>query len=326
MTSGSYNYSLTASQVINAAMENVGVLSAGDTLATADSTLGLTRLNTLVKQLQGRSDLAPGLKVHTRQRVTLFLASGQQSYLVGPASTDARASTQAGRTTISAAEAIGQTTISITSNTDTTTYPGTTITMTSGDVVGIELNDGTIQWTAITGTPSSTMTITDSLTVAAAAGNYVWWFTSRAQRFVEVEAATLVNEDRKETPLAVYRTVQDYELGVLDKYAEGDPYCLLIEPLRIATRVTLSTQPSDVTKHIQLTVLYPAEDYDATSDDIAFPQEYFDFLVWELSFRISPAYGNAWTPDMERVRQEAAMWARNLNPENSTAYFQPGKD
>jgi hypothetical protein len=319
-TSGSWNYSLTADDIIQAAYEDLGVIAPGATVSTSASTMALARLNMLVKQWQGNADLAPGLKVWTRQRITLFLAKGQQKYLIGPATTDSYSSTDYGRTTISASEALGQTTISITSNTDTTTDPGTTVTMTSGDFVGIQLDDGTIQWTTISGTPASTMTISDALTAASAAGNYVYWFTSRAQRFPEVESVVLRESGRTDRPLYVYRDVREYELGVADKYADGDPSSVLVEPLTLNTRVTLDSQPTDVTKQIVMTVLYPAEDYDSTSNDIAFPQEWYAALSWELAFRLSPAAGR-WTQQMELNRQEALAVAKRMNPENSVAYF-----
>lgn len=322
-TSGTFNYSRTAGQIIQAAYEDLGIYAPGVTVGSADSTMALARLNMLVKQWQGNSDLAPGLKIHTRQRITLFLEKGRQSYLVGPAATDARSSTLYGRTTLSAAEAAAQTTLSITSNTDATTYPGTTVTMTSGDIVGIELNDGTIQWTTISGTPASTMDVSVALTGAAAAGNYVWWFTSRAQRFPLIESAVLRNENLNDMPLGVYREALEYELGVPDKYADGQPTAILVEPLRIATRVTCDSQPTDVTSQIVLTVLYPAENYDATTDDIAFPQEWFAALSWELAFRLSPSAGR-WTREMELNRQNALSMARSVNPEMSSLYFQSG--
>ena len=323
-TSGSYDFSRTAAQVIQGALENLTVIAPGGTVSSAHSTMLLARLNMIAKQHQGTADGAPGLKVHTRQRVTLFLAKGQQKYSIGPASTDARAATSYGRTTLSAAEALGQTTISITSNTDTTTDPGTTVTMTSGDIVGIQLDDGTLQWTTISGTPTTTMTIVDSLTAAAASGNYVYWFTSRAQRFPVIESAVLRDENRNDTELTIFRTVRDYEIGVPDKYADGDPTCVLVEPLRIATRVTLDTQPTDVEKQIVLTVQYPAEDYDATTDDIAFPQEAYRFLTWELSFESCDVFGKEWTPSMEKKRLEARNSYLSLNPEVSNLYFQSG--
>lgn len=321
-TSGSWNYSLTAADIIKAAYEDLGALLPGGTVASVDSVMALARLSMIAKQYQGRSDGAPGLKVHTRQRITLMLAKGQQSYLIGPAATDARASTAIGRTTISADEAAGQTVLSITSNTDAVTYPGSTITMTSGDFIGIELNDGTIQWTTISGSPAATATVSVALTAAASAGNYVWWFTARAQRFPEIESAVLRTESLTDSPLGVYTDARQYDQGVSNKYADGDPTMILVEPLRTQTRVTLDAQPTDVTKQIVLTVLYPAEDYDATTDDIAYPQEALRFLSWELAFALSTSVGR-WTPQMEKNRMEAKAMYFNLNPENSVLYFQP---
>jgi hypothetical protein len=324
-TSGSWNFSMTAAQVIAAAYEDLGVVMPGGTVTSAQSTMALNRLNQIAKQWQGNSDRSPGLKVWTRQRVTLFLAKGQQSYLVGPATTDARSTTLYGRTTIDAAEASGQTVISVTATSDTTTTPGTTVTATASDLVGIEQDDGTIHWSTVASiSAGDTITINDATTAAASVGNYVWWFTSRAQRFPLLEAAVLRDENYNDTGLAVLRDVREYEQGVPDKYADGDPTCILVEPLRIATRVTLDSQPTDVTKTIVMTVLYPAEDYDATTDDIAFPQEWFSALSWELAFRLAPAFGQ-WTPVMEANRQNAIVLARGVNPEVSDLYFRPNE-
>jgi len=322
-TSGSWDFSLTAAQIMQAAAEDLGVLRPGQTMPTAMSASMLRRLNMLAKQWQGGADGMGGVKVHTRQRVTLFLAKGQQTYLIGPAATDARATTQYGRTTISANEAASQTTLSITATTDTTTYPGTTITMTNADIIGIQLDSGAIHWSTISGTPAGTVTINDALASTATSGNYVWWFTSRAQRFPVIESAVLRNVSLGDVPLIVYNEVSEYEMGVADKYGDGQPSCILIEPLRLNTRVTLNRQPTDVTSQIILTVQYPSEDYDATTNDIAYPQEWLRPLAWELSHEVAPAFSVAWTPNMESNRQESLKIARSLNPERSIAYFQP---
>jgi len=323
-TSGSWNLSLTAADIIKLALEDIGLLRVGATSVPNNYTdAALRRLNVIVKQWQGTSDSAPGMKVWTRQSIVLFLAEGQQKYLVGPASTDARATTAYGRTTIDAAEAISQTTISVTATTDTTTDPGTTVTMTASDIIGIEQDDGTIHWSTISSVAAGdTVTIASGITVAAAVGNYVWWFTSRAQRFPVIESATLLDENRAETGLYIYRDPDEYREGVADKYADGDPTSILVEPLRITTRITLDTQPTDVTKQIVLNVLYPAEDYDASTDDIAFPQEWYAALEWELAKRCATMFGRPWTPEMESNWLISTTIARNLNPEVSNAYFQ----
>src|SRR3990167_6870736 len=300
-TSGSYDSSLTAAQLINLAAENIGLLRIGGTISNNHQDAMMRRLNVLAKTIQGDADMGRGWKVHSRQIVTLFLASGQHTYLIRPASTDGRATTAYGRTTIDAAEAIGQTTISVTATTDTTTDPGTTITMTTADIIGIEQDDGTIFWSTISSVAAGdTVTIAAGLDVAAAVGNYVWWFTSRAQRFPVIESAVLHDENRNESPLHIYREPQEYYEGVASKYADGTPTSILVEPLRITTRIRLDAQPTDVTDQIVMSVLYPAEDYDATTNDIAFPQEYFNYLVWELGKQYAPVVGRPWTPEKKK--------------------------
>lgn len=321
-TSSSWDFGLTSAGVAAVAFENLGVLAAGGTVGSNDLTTAQRRLNLIAKQYQGRSDGAPGLKIHTRQRVSLVVAKGQQSYLVGPAATDARSTLQLGRTTVSSAYASG-TSLNVAALTDTTSYPGTTITMTAADFIGVELNDGTVSWTTISAAASSPITLGGALASAAAIGRYVYWFTSRAQRLVHLEAAVLRSSGGQDTPLRVYTDVREYELGNVDKGADGTPTALLFEPLRLNTKVTLNTQPTDVTQQIVLTGFYPAEDYDNASgtDDIAFPQEALRFLAWELSFELAPAYGVMWTQAMDKARSEARSMYLNLNPENSVEYF-----
>lgn len=325
-TSGSYDFSVNRNDIITDAFRAARILGQDQTPTAQEITNASRALNMLVKQWQGTADFARGLKVYSRKRIALFLAKGQQRYAIGPASGDARSTEQYGRTTISANEAIGQTVISITSNTDTVSFPGTTVTMTNGDIVGIEQNDGTIHWSTISGTPAATMTIADALTVAAAAGNYVWWFTSRAQRFPVIESAVLRDENRKDRALGIYREVQQYEKGVVDKFADADPNNILVEPSRITTVVTLDSQPNDVTKHIWMTVLYPAEDYDAATDDVAFPAEWFRALKYQLAIDLCPEFGAKITPELLKLAGDSLAVAQQVNPETSDESFEPGRD
>lgn len=321
-TSGSFDYSLTANDIIVAAAEDIKVLEGGESLTSEDYAVFLRTLNMLVKQWSGMGDFAPGLKAFSRKRVAMWLAKGQQQYTLGPNSSDSRCSIAWGRTTISAAEASGQTTISITSNTDTTTHPGSTITMTASDIVGIQQDDGIIHWSTISGTPSSTMDIAAALTAAASAGNYVWWFTARAQRPEYVESAVLRSSDYTDTPLVLNVIGEDYDLGITDKYGDGEPVMVTIEPQRLNTRVILDSQPTDVTDIIVFTVLYPMEDYDNSSgtDDIAYPQVWLSALELELAARCAPKFEKPWTKDLETRRMEAMTIARNQFPQNSSAY------
>lgn len=323
-TSGSWNFSATAGDVIRSALEDLGVVPPGAAIPSAWSTMALQRLNFLAKQWQGNSDLAPGMKVWTRQRIALFLEYGQQEYLVGPASTDSRCATTWGHTTIDVVEAASQTTISVAATTDSTTNPRSSVTMTAGDIIGIEMDDGTMHWSTIASiSAGDTVTVDDATDDTAAVGNHVYWFTSRAQRFPLLEHVILRNADtNNDVALDVLRTAVEYDLGIPDKFSDGTPTAVFVEPLATSTRVLFDTQPNDVGYFVILTVLYPSEDYDATTDDIAFPQEWYAALSWELAFRLSPVSGR-WTQEMQSNRANALMMARSVNPEISSLYFQP---
>lgn len=320
--SASYDFKLTAAQLIARCAKNLGILAAGGTIVSADETELLQTLNVVAKEFQGSADLAPGLKVWNRQRITMMFEYGQQTYTIGPAATDARSSTQVGRATIDVAEASGQTVLSVANTSDTTSYPGTTLTMTAADIIGVEMDDGTLHWSTVASiSAGDTVTIDGATDDTAAVGNVVYWFTTRAQRFPVLESVVIRDKNLKDIPLQVYRTVEDYEAQA-DKYVDGRPTCVLVEPSLLLTRLTFNSQPTDVTDTVVLTVLYPANDYDATTDDIAFPQEWLGALEWEVTLRSCPMYGKAWTPEMELNRKNAMSRALSLNPEVSNVYFQ----
>jgi len=325
-TSGTYNYSVTALQVITAMYENLNIIEAGGTPSANDTTLALSRLNQIAKQYQGNADMAPGFHMQSRQRVTMFLAKNQPTYLIGFGATDTNATTQYGRTTISAAEAAGQTTLSITAVTDTTTQPGTTVTMTAADKIGIVQTDGTLQWTTISSTGAGpTVIVNDALTVGAAAGAYVYWYTAKAQRFPVLEYANLRDSNSIDLYMGIYTDVQQYE-RLPQKASLGDPLNVLCEPLQTNTRITLDYWPQDVTKQLRLTVLYPSMNYDSSANDIEYPQEWFLPLTWELTKQVCVPYGKTWTPEMDGNYKAAMAIARELNPQNSSSYFQPGRE
>ena len=319
-TSGSWNYQVTALQVITDAAEDIGVIANGQTLNSGDLATFLRTLNLLAKQWQGRSDKFPGLKIWTRQRLVLFLTANQVVYNVGPASADDRASVNSLATTLGATKAANATSVTVTSTTG----------MTAADIIGIVTDAGTIGWSTIFSVDSATgLTLATNSIGAAASGKVVYTYTSKAQRFVECESVVLRDNstagDPIDMPIQVYTDVQQYEsLG--QKFADGDPTAILIEPFRLNTRITTNFAPPNLYKTLRLTVQYPAEDYDDATgaDDIAFPQEYFASLSAELGMRSCKKFGKKWTPELEKAYQVAVVEGINLNPQNTSKHFLPG--
>ena len=164
-TSLSWNYSVTALQVITSAAEDIGVVANGQSLDSDDLATFLRTLNLLVKQWQGTSDKFPGLKVWTRQRLVVFPTASQIRYLVGPAAGDDRASVNSLATTLGAAKAANATAITVSS----------TAGMTAADIVGFVTDAGPIGWGTISTVDSATgLTIAANTIGAAASGNVVY--------------------------------------------------------------------------------------------------------------------------------------------------------
>ena len=321
-TSSSWNYQVTALQVITDAAEDIGVIANGQSLDPNDLATMLRSLNFIAKQWQGRSDKFPGLKIWTRQRLSIFPVANQVSYNVGPNSTDDRASVNALATTLGAAKAANATSVTVSSTTG----------MTAADQIGFVTSAGPIAWTTISSVDSATgLTLPANSVGAAASGAVVYTYTSKAQRFVECEQALLRDNSQVgqpiDIPLLVYTDVQQYE-QLTQKFAQGDPNAILIEPFRLNTRVTTNFAPTNMYKNLRLTVMYPAEDYDDATgaDDIAFPQEYFAALSAELGLRCCKKFGKSWTTELDKAYQVAVVEGINLNPQNTHLHYEPGKD
>lgn len=321
-TSGSWNFSVTALQIITSAAEDIGVIANGQSLNANDLSTMLRTLNLLVKQWQGTSDKFPGLKVWTRQRVVLFPVYNQARYLVGPAATDDRASANSLSTLTTAAKAASATALTVSSTSG----------MTAADIIGIVLNDGTVGWTTISSVTNGTDLVLPANSLgAAASGKVVYTFTSKAQRFVETEACLLRDNSTLgqpiDLPLDIYTDVQQYE-SLVQKQALGDPTAILVEYGRLNTVVTLNFAAANVYKSLRMTVIYPSEDYDDATgaDDISYPQEYFAALEWELARRCAPKFGRSWTEDLAGHWKIAVQEGVNFDPGDTSLHFEPERE
>lgn len=321
-TSGSYDYSVTALNVITDAAENIGIIANGQSLDSNDLATMLRALNMQVKQWQGTSDKFPGLKAWTRHRISVYFASNQGRYLIGPASTDDRAADTRTPTTLTAAKALAANTIFVASTTG----------ISVNDAIGIQQSAGGIGWAVVLEVVSSVeLTIGVNTIPATAAGAMVFSYTTKSQRFVDIESASLRDWSNTsqpiDIPIEIFTDVQQYE-QITQKHASGDPTAILVEYSRLNTVVTTNFYPANFYKTLRLTVLFPSEDYDSATgaDDIAYPQEYFAALSWELSRRCAPKFGRAWTQDMQTHWQIAVQEGVNFAPQDTHLYFEPGRE
>lgn len=310
-SSGSVDFSVSRNDIITAALQEIGVYRTGQTVSADDVTLAALRLNMIVKQWQGAADFAPGLKEWSRKRGYIFLQTSQSEYDLGPSGDNATSSYT--RTTISTAEASGQTILSVTSTTG----------MTAADIIGIVLDSGAIHWTTIVSTGAGpTVTITTQIPSAAAAGNYVYWYTTKMRQPLKILTAVLRDENTNDSPLYPM-TLEEYE-SLPSKTSDSDPSRYYYEFQLTNGMMYLDVEPNDVTKVIRIVFLSAIEDFDASSDTPDYPQVWYMPLMLQLGKILAPVFGVKWTTDQEENRKEAILIARNSFPETTNLYFQPG--
>jgi hypothetical protein len=314
-TSGTTAYSVTVQTVVEDALQNIGVLGAGDALESADAAFVLRKLNLLIKQWVGQADFAPGLKLWTRRRAYLFLQSGQSEYSLGPSGDHAAESSYV-TTTLASAAAQSAGTVTLTSASG----------IAAADYIGIRMDGGPIHWTTVSGAPSgAVVTLTVAMAGAAAAGSRVFAYTAKMRKPFEIVSAVRRDTAGLDTTIDPNMGVDEYE-AIGDKGATATPSRLYLESRRTSATAYIDCEPADTTQVLRLVYLSYIEDMGALSEDVDLPAEWLRPLSAQLSLDIAPAYTRPVTQEMKLMRDESLAIARNAFPAKSVACFESGPD
>src|SRR3990167_8153682 len=286
-TSSSYNFSTTRDTIINDALLYIGAVGEGETPAAAAVTESARMLNMLMKSWAG-----DGMPLWSLKRGYILPFTEESSI-----STSSHVVTNYDSTTISADEASGQTTLSVTTSTN----------MAASDQIGIEMDDGTMHWTTISSVPDSTsVIIATAIDDTAAAGNYVYWYTASADRIPVrplrvTDANILKTSDNSSWEITVDERTDYYNLG--NRTTEGTPNRIYYNPIlgtRAADPTSSSTWYGEFFVYprfnsgdyvIEFTYHEPMQDFDASTDNPYWPQEFYLPLMMELSALLGPRYG-----------------------------------
>lgn len=316
-TSGTYSFSVTRDDIIREAMLNIGKLGEAETPTAQEVTDCSRKLNMLVKQWQGKQDFAPGLKMWTRRHGDLFLSNSTGQYNLGPSGDNWTTQSYQQQTTATANSAA--TSISV---------PNTNITV--GDYVGIELDSGALYWTTVS-TKVSTTGITipsPGLTSIASSGAYVFNYTTKAQRPLEIEAVVLRDTNFQDIPIRIM-TLQDYSFLPTKQSSTytSDPTAIYYESqLTNGVLYVDVGGAGDVTKRLRIDYLESIQDFNAATDTPQFPQQWYAPLCWGLTQLIAPMFNVPFTEDMKGNFRDSLMMAREPDSEKTSLYFQPGNE
>jgi len=274
-TSSSYDYNRTAIQIITEAMELTGTIAAGETITAADSASCLQTLNMMVKAWQ-----AEGIGLWTKRDAALILEEDEYLYSIGPTGDHATLVSDLVKNELAVAGAAADLTITVDDDEGITT----------GDIIGIELDDGEIQWTTVNGVPAANVvTLTAALTGAAAVDNHVYAYASKLQRPIEIADVRLHNNSDYERPLQI-KSRQEY-MALPNKADTGAANLVYYDPQMTNGKLYVWPACNDVKEYIKFTAKIPVEDFDSIANDPDFPQEWLLALSWNLAILIAPKFG-----------------------------------
>lgn len=333
--SGTWSFTVTATDIVREAMLNIGAIGEAEVPTAQEYTDCLRKLNMLTKQWQGTQDFAPGLKMWTRQRCDLFLGFTKYQYQLGPTGDNWAAGVTGGglgqnyaQTQLSANAALGATAIVVAQATQ----------INVGDYIGIQSSNSDIFWTTAMAVNSGTLTITlaSALTSAANANAYVWNYTTKGQRPLQIVTCLLRDIYNNDTPLNSM-TLQDYEIlpSKTQPTFQADPTAYYYESQFVngTSAVNGNGQlyidvggEQDVTKHLHIVWLRPVMDFNNPGDNPEYPQQWYRPLCWGLAREIAGMFDAIWTQDMSQNYQEACAMAREADTETTSFFFQPYAD
>ena len=180
-TSGSVNYTQTRNDVIQDALQHIGVYGIGRTVSSEDMNFANNTLNKMIKAWQ-----AKGIQLWTQEEGVLLIADNTAEYTLSADSTSARVTLDSDFiiTELNGAHSASATTLTV----DDTTG------MAASDIIGIVNDDDAVTWTTIVSVDSSTaLTITAGLDGAAADNSNVYTFTSRINKPLKDRKSTRLN-------------------------------------------------------------------------------------------------------------------------------------
>lgn len=288
-TSDSKNYTITANDIIAAALRKTGDYDIGETVNADETSAAMQALNLMVKGWVARS-----IGLWLRSQETLFLQKNTQSYAIG---TTAEMTNSYVETTLGAAEASGQTVITVTDSTG----------MTAADRVGIKMDDGTTHWTTIVSVDSSTqITITDATDDDAASGNKVYAYTTRSGRFQRIKYAFRRDTSGYDTEVDVAGENEYFRLS--DKGSAGPVNTVWYHPtLDSGTLYVWPVDGGDTVDKLIMLVDYLPDDFDSVANNPEFPIEWGECLIYNLADRLAGEHG---MPRLER--RELKIEAREM--------------
>lgn len=189
-----------------------------------------------------------------------------------------------------------------------------------GNPVGIELDDGTLQWTYIGGALSTTLSLVDSLTDDIAADNHVYSYVTQTARPIEIIEARIRRASGYDTPLIVNGRL-DYTL-LSNKSQVGTPNQIYYDKQLVSGKMKIWPVTDNVQEYIVMSARVPVQAIINITDTFEFAAEWFEAIAWNLALRLFSKYGKPIDPEFKSMARSMVDSALAYDSENASNYIQ----
>lgn len=270
--SGVTTITYTRDQLITDALLAMGVIGEGQTPSNDMLTKATRTLNAMMKNWVAR-----GIGLWLSRRITMALAYQTESYLLGPSGWHCTYSMV--ETELGADASSGATSITVASITG----------ITNGDYLGIQLDDGTMQWTTVNGVPAgTTVGLAAALTDDANEEAVVFAYTTKISRPLGIVDLNVRDAYGNEIPLTPISR-EEYTAMSL-KSSLGKPSQFYYDPQLTDSRLYVWPTASNVSDRLVGSVKAPIQIFVNATDNPEFPEEYYSALKFGLAVLESPSY------------------------------------
>lgn len=276
-TSGLTLYNPSCLDLITESYALIRVGIEGEPLTAEQAAEALRSLNLMVKAWQ-----ADGLHLWTKTEAVLFLVADQVSYALGGTTSDNCAlASDVVQTALAIAAISGATSITVDDAID----------IGEGDYIGVELSDGTLQWTTVDEDPSgSVVPLATALTGAALASGVVYAYTTKLLRPTRVlSARRRASDSNVDVPITIIERPDYFDQP--NKTQGATTTMVYYDPQLVTGVLYVWSAASVETDTIRFTFERPLEQFDALTNTADLPQEWLETLSYNLAYRLAPKYG-----------------------------------
>jgi len=300
----------TATKIIKRALRLIGAMDVGETPDSTEMNDALQTLNEMIMDWQNR-----GIYIQQQHEAVLYFTDEQAKYTLGSDHAALHGSTT-NKTELSTAGVATDLTIEVDSITG----------LTNGDVIGIELDDGTIQWTTINGVPAgTTVTITAALTSAAAVNNHVYAYTTLMAKPLDIWNPRLVSgSSDNESPITMTSRYEFFDIP--DKTTAGAVSQVYYDPKVSGYNLYVNQPPDDVKDRLNFTAGVVLTEFTDLTSSPTFPSEWFVALNYNLAYMLAPEYGTIGLQERVLLLQDAERFlstAEFAHSDMAPVYLQP---